>query len=829
MGARLASAGSAGLLPATTGAGPDNRSVPATSAPGGDAAPADAAPAYPRDWEADVLLRDGRPVHLRPITPADGDALRRFHRSLSPQTVYLRFFTPKPELSDADVERFTHVDHVDRVALVVVDRGDLVGVGRFDALGDGSAEVAFVIRDDVQGLGLGSILLEHLAAAARELGIERFVADVLPTNARMLATFREAGYSVTQHHEQDVLVVSFALASTEASRAVREAREHRSESRSVERLLRPHGVVVVGEPGPLAEVASAVARHVRDGGFTGPVTVVGVDAPPGTSSAATVAEVPDGTDLGYVAVDPARLPAVVDAAGRRGLHGLVVVSASAAPGDRDWPARQAAIVEQARATGLRIVGPNALGLVNTAPEVRLNASLLPSLPRAGRIGLFCQSGAVGRTLMDRLAVRGLGVSTFMSAGNRADVSGNDLLQYWADDPYTTVVLLYLESIGNARKFARLVHAVAVRKPVVMVRAGGAEQRHPLGHAVVRTRLPAVAVDQILADCGLVLVDRVADLLDVAAIAALQPLPGPAPPVVVANSDALATLARNALAAAGLDAGRPPVLLPRAAGREEVVAAVVAAAKQAGLVLVAHVPGAETTGEETAGPWPVDVPVVAVLPGSSPRSGPEGVPVFQDIEDAALSLAHLARLASWRRRQTERVTLPPTALAPVIVAVGRLADTALAEVLTTGGLTPRLRPVPEPVRPAWRIQVATDPLYGPVVCVGVDDPVAEVLADRAWRLAPVSVAGAREMVLGLGARSTVLPDPVDERVLADVADAVAAVSRWYLDVPGLTTLDLRHAWVDEGELVVGSAIAEVGEQAATAEPDARRLREVPVVR
>jgi GNAT superfamily N-acetyltransferase len=162
-------------------------------------------------------------VHLRPISPDDADALRRFHARLSAQTVYFRYFAPKPVLTDADVERFTHVDHVNRVALVVVDHGELAGVGRFDALGDGSAEVAFVIRDDLQGLGLGSILLEHLAAAGREVGIERFVAEVLPSNARMLATFREAGYSVSQRHEEDVVAVAFTIEPTDASREVREA------------------------------------------------------------------------------------------------------------------------------------------------------------------------------------------------------------------------------------------------------------------------------------------------------------------------------------------------------------------------------------------------------------------------------------------------------------------------------------------------------------------------------------------------------------------------------------------------------------------------------
>ncbi len=790
-------------------------------------------PGYPREWEADVLLRDGRPVHLRPISPADGEALRAFHRGLSARTVYYRFFTAKPELLDADVERFTRVDHHDRVALVVVDRGVLGAVGRFDALGDGSAEVAFVVRDDLQGLGLGSILLEHLAAAGRERGIERFVAEVLPANSRMLATFREAGYTVTSRYDEGVALVSFDIEPTQASREVQAAREHRAESRSVERLLRPSGVAVVGEPGPLAEVAAAVARHVVAGGFGGPVTVVGIDAPPGTQAASSLAAAPAGTDLAFVAVDPDRLMAVVEDAGARGLHGLVVVSSSAAPGDADWAARQAALVDRARATGLRIVGPNALGLVNTEGQVRLNASLVPAMPRSGPIGLFCQSGAVGRTLLDRLFVRGLGVSTFVSAGDRADVSGNDLLQFWADDPRTGVVLLYLESIGNARKFARLVHAVARVKPVVVVRTGGAAQRHPLGHAVARSELPAAAVDQVLADCGLVVVDRVADLLDVAAIAAQQPPPGPLAPVVVANSDALATLALNALAASGLDGGRPPVLLPRSVGRAEIATAVAEASAGAGLVLVVHVPGAETTGDEATGPWLVDptVPVVAVLPDSpGPRPGPPGVPVFQDIEDAVLALAHLARLADWRRRDAQRQPLAAPAPVASPVAPGHYRGADAADLLASVGLAPRLQVAPPGADLGWRVRLVTDPLFGPVVSIGVDDPVAEVLGDRSWRLAPVSVAAAAEMVEALGARRVVPPadgDPPSTSVPGSVAELVAAISGWHLGVPELSAIDLRDVRVIDGAVCVSDATAAVAAHAALVEPDVRRLRDVPV--
>ncbi|MCX6433505.1 MAG: GNAT family N-acetyltransferase, partial [Actinobacteria bacterium] len=229
---------------------------------------------YPLEWEADVLLRDGHPVRLRPIGPADADRLRRFHSSLSAQTVYFRFFSAKPELSDADVEYFTHVDHVSRVALVVLDHGEICGVGRFDALGDGSAEIAFLIRDDLQGLGLGSILLEHLAAAARERDITRFVAEVLPANSRMLATFREAGYVLSQHREEDVIAVSFEIEPTTSSTAVTAGREHRAEARSVQRLLQPRSVAVVGASRTRGALGHLLLENIVAGGFTGDLVAV---------------------------------------------------------------------------------------------------------------------------------------------------------------------------------------------------------------------------------------------------------------------------------------------------------------------------------------------------------------------------------------------------------------------------------------------------------------------------------------------------------------------------------------------------------------------------
>ena len=607
-----------------------------------------------------MLLRDGRPVHLRPITPADGPALRQFHGTLSARSVYFRFFAAKPELTDQDVEYFTRVDYRDRVALVAVDRARIVGVGRFDALGDGSAEVAIIIRDDCQGLGLGSILLEHLAEAARERGITRFVAEVLPANTRMLATFREAGYVVSAHREEDVIAVSFDIEPTADSRAVTAAREHRAEARSVQRLLHPRSVAVVGASRHPGGLGHQILVDLVDAGFTGEVVAVHpeVDEIAGVPCVRSLVDVGHEIDLVVVVVRAEAVAAVIGEAGQIGAHGLVIVSGGFGEAGEAGLARQAEVVGIAHATGIRVVGPNALGLINTDPAVRLNASLVRRMPRAGRVGFFSQSGALGSAILDRLETKGLGISTFVSAGNRADVSGNDLLQYWQDDASTDLVLLYVESMGNARKFARIVHGLAQDKPVVMVRSGGAEHTHPLGHAVERTTLTQRGVDQILADCGLIVVDDIDELIDVGRVCVGQPLPSGPGVGVVGNSDALAVMAANAMGRTGLISANPAITFPRGVGAAEFERAVHAAMDDpaVGSVLAIYVPAVEGDADEEiraalvscricAGEHPK--PVVAVMPGAVLRPADAGLAVFADVEDAVRALAAVAWLARWR--------------------------------------------------------------------------------------------------------------------------------------------------------------------------------------
>lgn len=535
-----------------------------------DAAPAEAPPAYPRAWEADVVLRDGSVGHVRPITPDDADRLRAFHGRQSDESIYLRFFAPLRELSDRDVYRFTHVDNVDRVALVVTVRGDIVGVGRFDRIDATSAEVAFNISDHFQGRGIGSVLLEHLAVIGQEVGVTQFVAEVLPQNRRMLNVFQEAGYAVSHHFEDGVVAVSFDIAPTERSTEVRLAREHRAESVSVHSLLHPSSVAVIGASGRAGSVGARVMNNLVEAGFHGPVYAVNRETLEvrGAPTYARVTEVPGPVDLAVVVVPADQVLQVVDECAEKGVRSLVVISAGFAERGKHGARLQDQLRRRTRESGMRMIGPNSFGIINLDPEIRLNASLAPRLPRTGGLGLFAQSGALGIAVLASAERRGLGVSVFASAGNRVDVSGNDLMQYWIDDETTHAVGLYLESMGNPRKFSRIARQLAMTKPVVVVSSGVSAFGAPPGHRVRETIVPPGAFRALLRQAGVIRVENVHQLFDVAQVVMHQPLPAGQRLAIVGNSDALGALSAQAALSWDLEVTHGPVSLPPEATAEE---------------------------------------------------------------------------------------------------------------------------------------------------------------------------------------------------------------------------------------------------------------------
>ncbi len=702
----------------------------------------DASTAAPEpEWEADVALSDGGTMHVRPIRADDGERILRFHERQSPESIYFRYFSPRPRLSTTDVERLTAVDGVDRMAFVGLINDELVGVARYDRYPARSvAEVAFFTDDMHAGRGMATVLLEYLAAAARAAGITGFTAQVLPTNRRMLGVFKQVGFSVTTRFSDGVIEVEFPIEPTEDAMAAMAERAQRADAQSVARILAPRSVAVIGASRRPGSLGQAVFRRLLAGELDGPVYPVNPEADVVASVRAhpTILDVPDEIDLAVVVVPADQVPEVVEQCGRKRVQGLVVISAGFAEAGAAGAARESALLEQARRLGIRLIGPNTMGVVNTAPDVRLLATFADVAPRPGRVAVSSQSGTIGAAILRRLDQLDLGVSSFVATGNKADVSGNDLLQYWETDPATDVVILYLESFGNPRNFARIARRVGRSKPIVAVKAGAALAARGADRGVdgegdgfagptragSRAGLDSEVVsDALLAQTGVIRVDTLDHLFDVTRVLVDQPLPAGPRVAVLSNFWGPAVLACDACVAAGLTladvapglgsaldgellegtrVGNPFELTSEAGPRELTVAAR-ALLDDPGVdaLLVLHAPAldgevaamAEALGRVAA---TSSKPVVASFLGSVlPDDRPAGaVPVFAFPEAAAHALGQVARYAAWRARQTG--TIPTVEgvdaegarqRAAELLPEGRLGPASALSLLERVGVTP----------------------------------------------------------------------------------------------------------------------------------------------
>jgi len=638
-------------------------------------APADgSAPAH---WSADVLLIDGTVAHLRPIGPADAQLLVRFYEQVSEQSKYLRFFAPYPQLSRRDVARFTGTDNRDRVGLIVTVGTEMVAIGRFDRVGASGtdagarADVAFLVQDAHQGRGLASVLLEHLAVIARERGISAFVASVLPGNERMVRVFTDAGYTVRDHTEDEVTVLDFALEPTAGSLAVTREREQQAEARSVQRMLRPAAVAVVGASREPGKVGHQLVQNLLAADPGIPVYPVGTGAGvvAGVSVHQSVRDIPGPVDLAVVAVPAEAVAQVVQDCAAKAVHALVVVSGGFADSGPEGERRTADLLERTRRSGMRVLGPASLGIVSHSPDGSLNASLAAHIPAPGGIAMFSQSGALGIGILQRMRSRGLGLSSFVSAGNRLDVSVNDMLQYWDSDESTDLILLYLESVGNPRKFSRLARRVGRHKPVVSVRVGRTVAEIPAVGQTGPGTASREAVEAVFAQAGVLLVDTLTELFDVAAVLARQPLPRSQRVALIGNSRAQSRSVADAAIRAGLDVGSGPTVLSNSAGAAEYAAALQAAVSDpaVGSVVVFLAPTLGMVEAEVAAavvdaarsPEAARTTVVSASLGArvawSLGSGPQRtVPQFPSVEEALRALAVVVRYAHWRETPAGRV-------------------------------------------------------------------------------------------------------------------------------------------------------------------------------
>lgn len=668
---------------------------------------------YPAEREADAVLRDGSTVHLRPVRPDDEEALRCFFQDLDPTSQAFRFFSGAIDF-EAVARMMAGVDYRSHYGLIA-ERGAErrpVGHGVYIELREGLAEVAFAVAGELQGHGLGTILLAHLAEAAGDNGVETFRAEVLPQNHRMINMFSESGFPVEIASTAEGLRVEFPTSLSPAAIARFEDRDRIAARASVARFLEPSSIAVVGASRRQSAVGGAVLRNLVESGFPGDIYPVNpiADDVQGLPAFATVTDVPGEIDLAVLAVKAGTVPGVARECAAKGARSLVVLSAgfgeSGPPGTR----RERELLDVCREAGMRLIGPNCLGILDTRPERGLNVTFAPRAPRAGNVAFATQSGALGLALIEFAATRSLGVSSFASLGNRADVTANDLLEFWEEDESTRLALVYIESFTDPRRFARVARRVGRYKPLVVVKSGrsAAGARAASSHTGALLAASDRTTAALFEQSGVIRAETLSELLDVASLLSSQPLPRGPRVGILTNAGGPAIMCADACEAAGLEVPALPdelrselaAFLPEQAGLANPVDMIATASaeqyRQAigalgawegiDALIVIFIRPLQTASEdiaaavhEAAAELPREIPVQSVFmtPAESATiAASSSLPTYLFPEDAARALAKAARHARWR----EKPQPPAVAFADVREAE---AAAILAEALAAG--------------------------------------------------------------------------------------------------------------------------------------------------
>ncbi|HEX6207272.1 MAG TPA: GNAT family N-acetyltransferase, partial [Actinomycetota bacterium] len=509
---------------------------------------------YPAHREADVVLRDGSTVRIRPVRPEDREAILVFLKGLSDEARWLRFFSGFPDL-DRAAESAAKVDYHDRFGLLALVGDTVVGHSTYLADGD-RAEVGFAVADAYQGRGLGTIMLGQLAQAAAENDIHTFEAEVMPENRRMLEVFRDSGFPIETRTEPGLIKAEFPTSLTGEALERFDRREQVAATNAMRSFLSPSAVAVIGASRTRGTIGAETFHNLLVTGFEGAVYPVNPNAPVVQSVAAypSIKDVPDQVELAVVVVPASAVVPVAKECAVAGVRSLVVISSGFAEVGEEGSELQRELLAVCRESGMRLIGPNCMGIMNTDPEVRLDASFAPTFPPHGRVGFLSQSGALGLAVIGRAVELGLGLSSFVSVGNKADISGNDLLNYWEADEGTDVILLYLESFGNPRRFSRVARRVGRSKPIVAVKSGrtAAGARATSSHTGALIAASDVTVEALFHQTGVIRTDTLEELFDVATLLSSQPLPAGKRVGIITNAGGLGILCADACEAGGLE-------------------------------------------------------------------------------------------------------------------------------------------------------------------------------------------------------------------------------------------------------------------------------------
>jgi acetate---CoA ligase (ADP-forming) len=866
---------------------------------------------YPTDFEFDVLLKDGEVIHLRPIRPDDAEREQRFFQRVGAESAYFRFFRAKHDLSPEELRFFTNVDYDDRMAFIALHGDEMIAVGRYDVIpgetanGGRVAEVAFLVQDDYQGRGIGSHLLQHLTVYARLNGIAEFEAYVMAENHSMLRLFRASGYGVTRQLTEGVYRIEFPIDYSLEAREAEWEHEKRSVAASLLPILYPTSIAVVGASRDETSIGGRLLRNILNRGFAGPVYPVNPNAPYVNSVRAypSVMDIPDPIDLAFVVVPAPLAHTVLDECGKKGVRGVVVISAGFAETGEEGAEMEHALVSTARRHGMRMVGPNGMGIVNTDPAVSLDGQFGPTFPPAGNVAMGSQSGALGLAILEQAADLSLGISTFVSLGNHADVNANDLLLYWEGDPDTDVILLYVESFGNPRRFGRLARRVSRDKPIVVVKAGrsSAGARAASSHTGSLASLD-VAVDALFRQSGVIRTDTLDELFEVTALLSHQPLPAGRRVAVLSNAGGPAILAADALEDRGLElptlsdtlqkrlsehlldtaSTTNPIDMVASAGPEEYELSLrsLAESDEIDSIIVIHIPTApggadevtaaisrglgEDGGKTVAGVLMGGARAVGTLTTEAPH-----VPVYAYPESAARALAAASDYAAWRLKPESEYVQPSGIDRVEGEAVVRAAFTrtggkggwldeaerarlfgaygvalARSEVVTSedeaAAAVERLGPAavkvisptavhksdvggvvlgvtgPDAGRAAYRqvtaavddaggavvqelikegheviVGMTEDPTFGPLIVFGLGGIYVELLQDVSFRINPLSVADAHDMITEV--RSAQILTGYRGGPAGDteaLEDLLLRVSAMIQDLPEIAEMDLN---------------------------------------
>jgi len=644
--------------------------------------------------DGDVVLRDGSTVRIRVMRPSDEPGLCALLTSLSEESRWLRFYCLQNSSAiAAEAHREANLDQAFGFVACSGKDERVVGHAFYVAIGDGRAEVAFTIANDFQGRGLGSILLGQLAQVASANGIEVFEAEVVASNHAMLRVFRASGFPIEVHAMAGQLRVVFPTSFNAEAQKQFERRESIAAVNALKLFFEPRGVAVVGASRQRGTIGGEILHNLLSYGFKRPVYPVNpaADMIEKMKCYPTVEAIPGPVDLGVIVVPAAKVIEVATACARKGVKALVVISAGFSETGKEGKARQAELISVCRSAGMRLIGPNCMGIANTNPNVLLDATFAPGVPPRGRVGFSSQSGALGFAIMEFANSLGLGISTFVSVGNKADISGNDLLRYWESDTDTDVILLYLESFGNPKKFSEIARRVGRKKPIAVVKSGrsAAGARATSSHTGALIAASDVTVDALFRQAGVVRTDTLAELFDVASLLANQPLPAGPRVGIITNAGGPAILCADACEARGLEV---PVLsnesqaglrefLPAGASVENPVDMIASAPAEhyrraieivgndenVDSLIVIFTPPLVTRADDVARSIveatqriDKDKPLLSVFlsahePPKELRAENACIPSYAFPETAAIALARATRYRQWRERHE---TYPP---------------------------------------------------------------------------------------------------------------------------------------------------------------------------